>query len=209
MTRKTPDVDAAYALQTPEDSKRLYAEWAATYDKTFAEKTGFLMPSHVAELFHEHGGRGPVLDAGAGTGLVAERILAAGGCEIDAFDISREMLQTAREKAVYRQLFEGDLTGRLPFADGSYNAVVSSGTFTHGHVGPEALDELLRIAAPDALFVLTIKKDHYETRGFAQKFEALSPMIRSFETETRPVYGEGAPDGHARDQGLIVIFRRG
>lgn len=149
-----------------------------------------------------------MLDAGAGTGLVAEQICAKAPCEIDAFDITRAMLEVARAKGVYRNLFEGDLTGRLPFADGSYNAVVSSGTFTHGHVGPDALDELLRVAAAEALFVLTIKKDYFEARGFAAKFEALAPLIHSFETVTRPVYGGDAPDGHAQDQGLIVVFRR-
>ena len=27
-----PNVHQAYALETPEDSKRLYASWASTYD---------------------------------------------------------------------------------------------------------------------------------------------------------------------------------
>lgn len=208
MTEKQPDVNAAYALQSPQDSQRLYADWAATYDDSFAERTGFLMPAQVAEIFHANGGQGPVLDAGAGTGLVGQEITKYGKVDIDAFDITQEMLNEARQKNVYRNLYQGDLTLPLEFQDGIYNAVVSSGTFTHGHVGPDALDELVRIAAPGALFVLTIKRDHFEERGFAEKFEKLSGMISGFHTVLKPIYGGEAPADKGEDQGLIVVFRR-
>lgn len=208
MSAKEPDVSQAYALETPEDAKRLYRSWARTYDSSFAAEKGFAMPSHVAELFSTHNGRGPVLDAGAGTGLVAEAILARGPCEIDAFDLSRDMLEQARAKNVYRNLFEGDLTAPLPFADQSFQAIVSSGTFTHGHVGPEALDELIRVAAPEALFVLTIKKDHFQKKGFDRKFQSLSGHIRDFTTEIRPIYTRAKPGDASDDQGLLAVFRK-
>lgn len=203
-----PDVNKAYALNSPEDSKRLYATWASTYDKSFAQSKGFAMPGHVAELFHAHGGEGPVLDAGAGTGLLAEAILANGACEIDAFDISAEMLSEARTKRVYRALYEGDLTKTLPFRDGAYRTIVSTGTFTHGHVGPEAIDELLRVGGTGALYVLTIKKDHFVARGFEEKFAAFGSGIRDFRTETRPIYILEDGTTEEEDQGLIAIFSK-
>ena len=36
MSTKKPDLDAAYSLDTPEDSIDLYRNWAATYDTDFA-----------------------------------------------------------------------------------------------------------------------------------------------------------------------------
>ena len=51
------------------------------------------------------------------------------------------MLEKAAEKGVYRKLIEADLTATLPLDDRSYAAVVSTGTFTLGHVGTEAMDE--------------------------------------------------------------------
>ena len=203
-----PNVHQAYALETPEDSKRLYASWASTYDRTFAEKTGFAMPDHVAELFRENGGRGPVLDAGAGTGLVAGAILRAASVDIDAFDISAEMLTEARDKGFYHALYEGDLMQTLPFADKTYQSIVSAGTFTHGHVGPEALDELIRVGASGALYVLTIKKDHFVEKGFEKKFQDLEPQLCDFTTEMRPIYVEEDGTTKDTDQGLIVIFRK-
>ena len=171
MTPKDPDLDTAYALETPDDNRALYAKWAKTYDSTFAEAMDFLMPGHVARLFRENGGKGPVLDAGAGTGLVAAALQDTMPLEIDALDLSPEMLAVAGSKGLYRNTIVGDLTKPLDLQDGIYNSVVCCGTFTHGHVGPEALDELLRVAAPNGLFVLTIKEEHYEDRGFAKKFE--------------------------------------
>lgn len=201
-----PDVHQAYALKTPEDSKRLYASWASTYDQTFAEKTGFAFPRQVADLFYANGGTGPVLDAGAGTGLVAEEILKAGPCTIDAVDISSEMLNEAGAKGVYRELVEADLTEPLPIEDSAYNAVVSSGTFTHGHVGPDALDELLRVGRSGGLYVLTIKKAHFVEKGFQAKFETFGSLIRNVELHDRPVYE--VDDGTDANEGLIAVFRK-
>ena len=208
MSHKQPDVHAAYALKTPEDSKRLYADWADSYDRSFAEDKKYLMPRHVAALFAHHDGTGPAFDAGAGTGLVAEAILSHGPCDIDGFDITAEMLEVAKKKGVYRRTIQGDLTKPLPFADDTYAAIVSAGTFTHGHVGPEALDELLRIARPGALFILTIKKDHFTDRGFAKKFDSLSEQISAFETVVLPIYEVAPEGGESDDQGLVAIFRK-
>ncbi len=202
------NVDAAYALKTPEDSKKLYRDWAASYDQTFAEAMDFLMPGHVARLFQERRGAGPVLDVGAGTGLVAAALKAHGLEEVDGLDISPEMLEVARSKGLYRKTIVADLTRRLPLSDACYHGVTSSGTFTHGHVGPEALDELLRVAAPSALFVLTVKTEHYTDKGFDRKFDSISGQIRDFEIVSLPIYGAAADPDHAQDEGLVVQFRR-
>lgn len=205
---KRLDVRTAYAVQTPAENAALYASWARTYDESFAAATDYVFPQQVARIFHEQGGHGPVLDAGAGTGLVAEAIATRKACLIDAFDISPAMLSIAKAKGVYRKLVQGDLTKELPFADGSYSSVVSAGTFTHGHVGPEALDELIRVATSGALFVLTIKAELYQTHGFAAKFGDLGVQIYDFQTQEVPIYGAQAQTSPAQDAGLIARFRK-
>lgn len=98
MAEKPDKLDDAYALKTPEDSRRLYADWAASYDAEFAEATGYRLPEAVAAAFAALGGGGPVLDVGAGTGLVAERLSLRGLGPIDGTDISHEMLNVASAK---------------------------------------------------------------------------------------------------------------
>ena len=59
----------------------------------------------------------------------------------------------------------------------SVGAVVSAGTFTHGHVGPNAFDELLRVTKPGGLFVLSINTKVYIKNGFKEKFMQIKNSI--------------------------------
>ncbi|TMV82397.1 methyltransferase domain-containing protein [Thioclava sp. BHET1] len=208
MTQDDPDLEAAYALETPEDSVRLYREWSTSYDEDFAAAQDYILPAAVAEAFARAGGGGPVLDVGAGTGLLAARLRSLSTEPIDARDISAEMLQVAGGKGLYRATVLGDLTRGLPVADGLYGGVVSSGTFTHGHVGPEALEELLRIARPGALFALSIHQAVYEARGFKRQFEAFGSRIAAFRLEEVPISGAGGSTEHRADHALIALFEK-
>ena len=204
---KTPDLQSAYALRTPDDSRTLYARWAETYDESFARETGYLMPQAVAQAYAATGGgRAPVLDVGAGTGLVGRALPA--GTVIDALDISRQMLEVAARTGRYRGTIEADLTGPLDLASGVYGAVVSAGTFTHGHVGPDALDELLRIARQDAVFVLGVNAAFFDAGGFAAKLDALAPRLRDVILSEAPIYAPGGAGDHAGDLARIVTFFR-
>ncbi len=203
-----PDLDGAYALKTPEDSLKLYGDWAETYDESFAQASGYQLPVAVAEAFVRAEGRGPVLDVGAGTGLVGIALKALGVEAIDGTDISSAMLAEAAMKDCYENLFEGDLTGVLDVEDGAYRGIVSAGTFTHGHVGPDAFDELLRVAASGALCVLSINAQHFEARGFADKFEALKGQIKGLILHETIIYDETRTDAHAGDSALIAVFQK-
>ena len=77
--------------------------------------------------------------------------------EIDAVDFSPEMLARAAEKRLYAGLFRADITQPLTLPR-RYAGIVSSGTFTAGHVGPEALPHLLDVALPGAQFALSINR---------------------------------------------------
>ena len=203
-----PSLGAAYALETPEDSVRLYASWAESYDSDFAQSSDYILPQQVARVFAEEGGAGPVLDIGAGTGLLAEALAHTGIGPLDATDISQEMLDVAEIKGLYRGLFTGDLTARLPVEDGSYQGIVSSGTFTHGHVGPDAFDELLRITASGGLLCLSINAEHYQAQGFAAKLDALAAQITGLKLPQLPIYGAQSTSDHKDDLAVIASFRK-
>lgn len=159
-----PDLENAYDLKTTDDAKRLYADWAETYDQDFAADMDFVLPQRVAQAFADAGGAGPVLDFGTGTGLVGKALAKLGIGPVDGADLSPEMLAVARRKGVYRDLVEGDVLDGYTMPGAPYAGVVSSGTFTHGHVGPEAIDVLLTLAAPGAQFALSINGAHFELR---------------------------------------------
>merc|ERR1711935_995845 len=88
-------------------------------------------------------------------------------------DISPEMLAVAEAKGLYRSTILADLTQTLPVMKSTYGGFVSSGTFTHGHVGPVAFPEMLRIAKPGALFVLGVNAQVFDSSGFGSSFAGL------------------------------------
>ncbi|MFK7838610.1 MAG: class I SAM-dependent methyltransferase [Sulfitobacter sp.] len=209
MPDQTPDLNAAYALETPEDNRTPYESWAQTYDAGFASDMDYRLPQLVALVLAEvMQGTGPVLDVGAGTGLVAAHFPLRSVALMDALDISPDMLDVARGKGLYRACIIGDLTGGLQIADGAYGAIVSSGTFTHGHVGPDALNELLRVGRSGAVFVLSINSEHFEARGFAAKFAELEAHIDGLEHRMVNIYGQATDAAYKDDQAHIVIFHK-
>ncbi|WP_238366007.1 class I SAM-dependent DNA methyltransferase [Mesobacterium pallidum] len=203
-----PDLKAAYALASPDDSRRLYAGWAETYDRSFAEATGYRLPEEVASAFAGAGGQGPVLDLGAGTGLCGAALARLGIGPLDATDLSPEMLRVAAAKGIYRSCFAGDMLARLPVADGAYAGVTCAGTFTTGHVGPEALDEVIRTMAPGALAVLSIKATHWDVAGFGAGFSRLSDRITGLHSLERRIFAPGSAGEHADDLSRLAVFRR-
>lgn len=200
-------LDDAYGLSTPDDSRRLYRDWAGSYDESFVKAHGYVYHQEIAALFARLGGRGPTLDVGCGTGVVG-RVLTAS--PVDGLDISPEMLEAARAKGCYRELIEADLTATLPMPDGAYQGLISAGTFTEGHVGADALDELIRVAAPGALFVLGVNQRVYEELGFpaALARHAAAGAIEPARFETGRIYAKGAGHEHEDEHFLAAVFKR-
>ncbi|MBL4916479.1 class I SAM-dependent DNA methyltransferase [Szabonella alba] len=160
MTQQDHDghLGAVYSAKDPAAVAAAYDRWADTYDAEM-RAAGYRHPSVALALLARHlpRGSGPLLDAGAGTGMVGEWLGIVGYPLVDALDISPGMLAVAERKGCYRALHNIALGGDLPFADGAYAGIISTGVFTTGHVGAGALPELLRITAPGGVIVLTVK----------------------------------------------------
>lgn len=86
----------------------------------------------------------------------------------------------------------------MDIADATFDGITSAGAFTHGHLGPEPLGELIRIAKPEAVFAVGVNAGHYEAAGFAAWFDEAqaSGRIRDFEVVTSPIYD---PDRYEAD----------
>ena len=170
--RRLPE---AYDIRSPEDARRLYGSWATSYDQELVEENRYTGPALAASvLARELTDRDArIIDIGCGTGLVGEQLKAHGFSHIDGLDLVPEMLAVAAEKGAYDRLIEADLLKGAPIPDASYTAAISVGTFTHNHVGPSGLDEVLRLVQPGGLFVVMINVEAYASDGYEAKFDAL------------------------------------
>ena len=132
---------------------------------------------------------------------------------LDGMDISPEMLGQAKLKkrtdnsAVYRKLYERDLTRAVPNENAPYEALISSGTFTHGHLGPECLRNLLPLLANNGWLVVGVNNEHFESKGFAGELDALVALgaIKEPEILRIDVYEPGSV--HYGDQARVIVTR--
>lgn len=151
-------LDVVYGAANAEEVADHYDDWADRYDSEMAV-LGYRHPTICLALLTRFVPKdaGPILDAGAGTGLLGEWTAITGYDAVEALDISEKMLAVARGKKVYQACHVGMMGQTLPLEDDRFGAVVSAGVFTVGHVGPEGLDELVRITRPGGILILTIK----------------------------------------------------
>lgn len=96
-----------------------------------------------------------VLDIGCGTGNHAIAV-ARSGARVTGVDISPAMLRRARAKArdLDVELMEVDLHAGLPFADGSFDCVLSVHVLQMVRDPAAFLDEVRRVLAPGGRLVL-------------------------------------------------------
>ena len=213
MTHKSKGqslLENAYTLATPQDNRSYYDEFAATYDDDFATALGYEYPKAIASVYREHASNEdlPVADIGCGTGLVAHA-LGLAPSQIDGIDISEEMLAKAREKSLYRDTIRADLTADLTPIKNEYGAVVSAGTFTSGHVGPEPLAQLLEIARPGGLFVIGVNKLFFEKAKFEPVIRGLhdNGAIADLKVIEIPMYNKPGHD-HSSDRAFALCYRK-
>jgi ubiquinone/menaquinone biosynthesis C-methylase UbiE len=126
------------------------------------------------------------LDAGCGTGAMARALSARYGWEMTGVDLSYAGLSKGIEAGV-QGLAQCD-AGRLPFADGSFGAVVSLDMLVCFEAGAEAqaLSEFARVLEPGGLLAVRVsaldvlRSRHSEFVGERQRFTAAG-LARALE----------------------------
>ena len=169
---------SVYAATDPAEVAAAYDKWAQTYDAEMAQ-AGYRHPPVCLAMLARYlpRGAGPLLDAGVGTGMIGDWLGIVGYPDIEGLDISEGMLAVAARKGNYRALHRAVLGQVLPFTDGYFAGVVSTGVFTTGHVGAEALPELLRICRAGGVMVITVKDTVWQG-GFAAALATLQDAGR-------------------------------
>lgn len=143
MTEKF--LDKVHDLDSPEETRSYYDGWAKTYDAEVLDN-GYATPARVARALAAQMQNldKPILDFGCGTGLSGGALIQAGFTAIDGADLSAEMLAEAREKGIYRDLWQVHPdTDDLPFDPGKYSAMTAIGVIGSGAAPIEVLDLLI------------------------------------------------------------------
>ena len=203
-------LENAYKLSTPDDNVEYYNAFAASYDTDFADTLGWHYPAAIAAVYRDAATATdtPIADIGCGTGLVASALNFPRE-QVDGIDISAEMLRVSEEKQLYRSLYKVDLTKALDEITNDYGAVLSAGTFTSGHLGPEPLESLLDISRANALFVIGVKKVFFQEAGFEPVLRDLEVdgLIKDLQVAEVPMYAKAGHD-HSADTAFALVYRK-
>ncbi|MBW1894666.1 MAG: methyltransferase domain-containing protein [Deltaproteobacteria bacterium] len=134
----------------------LFDEWPDQYDRWFETPVGLLVKRYESELILGLLKPRPgemILDVGCGTGVFTVDILSFGPLVV-GLDISKPMLVRAVKKANKNKFrgVVGDMM-TLPFADGSFDKVVSITALEFIENGKGAVVELFRVAKKGGVIV--------------------------------------------------------
>ena len=172
VTNKVP----IYKLKTTEEIMKYYDEWGTDnkYDKDMVE-WDYTGPKETVDTFKKYANNKEIkiYDAGCGTGLVGVELKKHGYTNFDGVDLSQKLLDLV-PNGLYKNLSKTDLNKPLNISDNEYGSVLCVGTFTFGHVKPQALDEFIRITKNKGLICFTINEGIYEEYGFDKKINELT-----------------------------------
>lgn len=168
-------LERVYSAANHQELMSAYDDWAEQYERDTVGAFGYVAHIATAKALADvvSDTNSLILDAGCGTGLVGEQLVALGYVNLEALDYSTEMLKEAEAKKIYSRHMQADLSRPLDISDNTYDAIVCTGTFTYGHVTPDSFDELIRITKPGGTICFTVREGAYEDHDYGERLEKL------------------------------------
>ena len=156
-----------------------YKNWANLYD-TDMSSWGYAYPLQLNKILTNKlrlKKTIKILDAGCGTGYVAEVLNKLNYKNITGIDFSKEMLTIARSKKIYKKLICQSLNEKIELRSKQFELIICTGVLTSGHVGPSAMYELVRLVKPQGFFICSIAESVYKKNGFEKEIKNLKNLV--------------------------------
>ena len=179
-----PTIYKTLHVSNLDELKDLYKNWN-DYENDVINLAGYVGHKVTTDTLLKYlkNKQSKILDAGCGTGLVGQILYKNNYKNIVGVDFSQEMIDRALKKNVYQSLSLCDLTKKLEFEDGSFDAIICAGTFTCGHVGPKALNEMVRITKNEGYICFTVRKQEWEAAPYESIIQSLEDSKSWSEVE--------------------------
>lgn len=139
--------------------ERTFDSFAASFESKLA-KLSYRAPALVGAML-EDSGLDPakqlnVLDAGCGTGLCGP-LVGPFARRLTGVDLSAGMLAQAKEKQIYDELLQTELTGYLRENPGAFDVIVSADTLVYFGALDEVMAAAARALRPGGMLIFTLE----------------------------------------------------
>jgi predicted TPR repeat methyltransferase len=179
------NIETLHETKTSENLKSFYDQTADDYDRGMVDELGWIAPDLIATRVQQLAPQNcKIIDVGAGTGLVGQRLAAVGYTYVDGFDISERMLRAAEAKRVYRELRLAKLGEPLPYPNSFYDIATACGVFTHLHAPAASFDEVARVIKSGGFIVLTL-------RGNADPGRETTQVVNAYDDKLKQLVQNG------------------
>jgi predicted TPR repeat methyltransferase len=197
-----------YSEKNPTKLKLHYKSWAKEYDKDLTD-WGYAYPKRLKEIILSKkikiSKKANILDAGCGTGLVAEELSKLDYKNLTGLDNSKEMLELAKSKKIFKKLICQSLNKKTTLKSNQFDLIICTGVLTAGHVGPGAIKELLRLTKKNGYLILSISETIFKKLGFDTELAYRSNEYTSLHV-SRPFLALPHHDSSAKNK--IYILRK-
>ena len=185
------------------DSRELYASWAATYDKE-VQKNGYVTPKRIANALKDvvSDQSDFILDYGCGTGLSGFALQAVGFENINGLDVSQEMVSLAEKKSIYKNLKVFDPFTEIPVQPDQYKIITAIGVIGAGAAPLQVFDSLFTLLPQNGLFAFSFNDHTLNDPSYEKKVE--SCLSKGHATMLHKSYGDHLPKANLKSNIYIL-----
>ena len=185
------------------DSRDLYASWAATYDEE-VKKNGYATPKRIANALKNvvTDQSDFILDYGCGTGLSGYALQAAGFENIDGLDVSQEMVMRAKKKSIYRNLKVFDPSTGIPVHYNQYKIITAIGVIGAGAAPLQVFDGLFASLPQNGLFAFSFNDHTLKDPSYEEKVK--SCLSKGHAKMLHKSYGSHLPKANLKSNIYIL-----
>lgn len=208
--------DDAGTLTAEQKCAKLYDNWT-TYEQDVANASyngASLSTAMLSELCPDK--NISILDCGAGSGLVGEKLRAEGFTNLTGNDISQTLLDIAEKKNIYKKLAccDGGNVAKLPFEENEFDALICTGCVSPTAIRPKAFVDWTRVVKPGGVFLLLARHRYWQTEltnkwpklGFIEEFDTVIQDLENSK-KVEMIFKRVVPDYVEGTEGLAFAFR--
>ena len=185
------------------DSRELYASWAATYDKE-VQKNGYVTPKRIANALKDVVTHQSdfILDYGCGTGLSGFALQAVGFENINGLDVSQEMVSLAEKKSIYKNLKVFDPFTEIPVYPDQYKIITAIGVIGAGAAPLQVFDSLFTLLPQNGLLAFSFNDHTLNDPSYEKKVQ--SYLSQGHATMLHKSYGDHLPKANLKSNIYIL-----